>query len=221
MTPTHSFTKLAVLAVLAVSLNAPAKDKKKSLLPADVLSAQTVLVIVDPNAGVDARDPDANRLARVNVEQALEKWGRFRQVQEGYTADLIIVVRKGNGKIVQPTIGGTPVNETPPVSAGSTTTPDSSTTHAAGRWGNSGIPNDPSNAGNQPATPYPQIESGSTQDNFFVYRGNGNDPNWSALDSPAAWRYTAKNALESPSVPAVEAFRKAIAESEKQLASTP
>jgi hypothetical protein len=37
-------------------------------------------------------------------------------VQEGFTADLIIVIRKGNGKLIQPTIGGTPVNGTPPVS---------------------------------------------------------------------------------------------------------
>jgi hypothetical protein len=217
----RSVAKLAVLAMLAVSASALAKDKKKVLLPADVLHAGTVLVIVDPTAGVDIADPSANRLARVDVEQALDKWGRFRLVQEGYTADLIIVVRKGNGKIVQPTIAGTPVNGTPPGSIDSSTGPNGSTTRAGGRWGNSGIPNDPSNAGNQPATPYPQIEAGSTQDTFTVYRGNVNDSNWSPLDSPAVWRYAAKNALQSPSVPAVDEFRKTIAESEKQLASTP
>jgi hypothetical protein len=211
----------ACFALLVFSLLAIAKDKKKLLLPADILKAQTALVIVDPNAGVDAKDPAANRLARVNVEQALEKWGRYRLVQEGYTADLIIVVRRGNGRMVQPTIGGTPVNGTPPVNGGSTTTPTGSSNGAAGRWGSSGLPNDPSSAGNQPATPYPQIEAGSTQDTFVVYRGNKDDPNRSPLDAPAVWRFTAKDALESPSVPAVEAFRKAIAESEKQLASTP
>ncbi len=83
-----------------------------------------MLVIVDPSAGVDAQDPNANRLARTDVEQALMKWGRFTTVQEGFTADLIIMVRKGNGKIVQPTIGGTSVNGIPPVNVGSTTTPD-------------------------------------------------------------------------------------------------
>jgi hypothetical protein len=211
----------ACFALLVFSLLAIAKDKKKVLLPADILKAQTVLVIVDPSAGLDVQDPNANRLARVNVEQALDKWGRFRLVQEGFTADLIIVVRRGNGKMVQPMIGGTPVNGTPPVNAGSTTTPNGSTTRAGGRWGSSGIPNDPSGGGNQPATPYPQAEAGSTQDTFVVYRGNKDDPNWSPLDAPAVWRFTAKDALESPSVPAVEAFRKAIAESEKQLASNP
>jgi len=212
---------LVVFAILGCTI-ALAKDKKKVLLPTDILQARTVLVIVDPSAGVDAADPNANRLARVNVEQALDKWGRFTPVEEGSSADLILMVRRGNGKIVQPTIGGTPVNGTPPVSVGSTTTPAETTTRAGGRWGSSGIPNDPSNTGNQPATPYPQIEAGPTQDMLVVYRGGlKDDPNWSPLDAPAVWRYTAKDALESPSVPAVEAFRKAIAESEKQLAANP
>jgi hypothetical protein len=200
---------------------APAKDKKKVLLPADVLQARTVLVVVDPTAGVDMQDPNANRLARVEVEQALDKWGRFTLVQEGFTADLIIMVRKGNGRVVQPTIGGTPGNGIPPGSVGSTTSPSQTTTQAGVRWGTSGIPNDPSSAGTQPATPQPQIEAGPSQDMFVVYRGGKGDSNLSPLDAPAVWRYTAKDALESPSVPAVEAFRKVIVESEKQLAATP
>jgi hypothetical protein len=96
--------------------------------------------------------------------------------------------------------------------------PNQTTTRAGGRWGNSGIPNDPSTAGTQPATPQPQVEAGSSQDMFVVYRGNM-DPNWSPLDAPAVWRYSEKDALASPLVPAVEAFRKLVAESEKQLAS--
>ena len=211
---------LALAAIILFCAAAPAKDKKKAVLPADVLHARTVLVIVDPTAGVDAADPNANRLARVDVEQTLDKWGRFRLVQEGFTADLVIMVRKGNGKAVQPTIGGTPINGTPPVSVGSSTSPTQTTTRVGGRWGNSGIPNDPSNAGTQPATPRPQLEVGSSLDMFVVYRGNM-DPNSSPLDAPAVWRYSAKDALASPSVPAVEAFRKLVVESEKQVASHP
>jgi hypothetical protein len=211
---------VATLLLLVFSLFVVAKDKKPVPLPVDILKARTVLVIVDPSAGVDARDPTANRAARVDVEQALDKWGRFAVVQEGYTADLIIMVRKSNGKIVQPTIGRTSVNGVPPVNVGSTSTPDQTTTRAGVRWGSSGT-NDPSAAGSQPGNPQPQIEAGPTQDTFVVYRGNKDDPNWSPLDAPAVWRYSAKNALEAPSVPAVEAFRKVIAESEKQLASNP
>lgn len=211
---------LPLIAIVLFCAHASAKDKKNATLPADVLHAKTVLVIIDPTAGVDFADPNANRVARANVEQALDEWGRFRRVQEGFTADLVIMVRKGNGRMVQPTIGGTPINGTPPVSVGSTTSPTETTTRVGGRWGNSGIPNDPSNAGTQPATPHPQVEVGSSQDMFVVYRGNM-DPNSSPLDAPSVWRYSKKDALASPSVPAVEAFRKLVAESEKQLASKP
>ena len=55
-----------------------AKDKKKILLTDDVLQAQTVLVVVDPDTGVAAEDPFANRNAQEAVEKALMKWGRFR-----------------------------------------------------------------------------------------------------------------------------------------------
>jgi hypothetical protein len=214
-------TVLAALALLVLPLTAAAKDKKKVLLPEDILQAHTALVVVDPSAGVDVQDPNANRLARTAVEQALIKWGRLMPVNDGYTADIIIMVRKGNGRVAQSTIGGTPVNGTPPATIGSSTTADQSTTHASGRWGNSGIPGDPSNAGTSPSTPYPQTEIASSQDTFVVYRGNKDDPNWSPLNAPAVWRYTAKNALDAPSVPALEAFRKAIADSEKQLAANP
>jgi hypothetical protein len=212
-----------LLAITAIILcSALASAKKKAILPADILRARTVLVIVDPTAGVDARDPNANRAARANVEKALDQWGRFTLVQEGFTADLVITVRKGNGKLIQPTIGGTPINGTPPVSGGTTSTPTQVTTRGAVRLG-PGNPNDPSSAGTQPSTPEPQIEAGSPQDMFVVYRGSM-DPNWSplnVLDAPAVWRYSGKDALASPSVPAVDAFRKLIAESEKELASHP
>jgi hypothetical protein len=209
-----------LLAVTTIILcSALASAKKKVILPADVLRARTVLVIVDPTAGVDVRDPNANRAARADVEKAVDQWGRFTLVQEGLTADLIITVRKGNGKFIQPTIGGTPINGTPPVSGGTTSTPSQTTTRGGVRWGG-GNPNDPSNAGTQPSTPEPQIEAGSPQDMFVVYRGS-TDPNWSPLDTPSVWRYSGKDALASPSVPAVEVFRKLIAESEKELASHP
>ena len=210
---------LAVTTIILCSALAPAKDKKKTILPVDVLRARTVLVIVDPTAGVDVRDPNANRAARADVEKALDQWGRFTLVQEGLTADLVIAVRKGNGKFIQPTIGGTPINGTPPVSGGTSSSPTQTTTRAGVRWG-TGNPNDPSNAGTQPSTPEPQIEAGSPQDMFVVYRGSTN-PNWSPLDTPPVWRYSHKDALESPSVPAVEVFRNLVAESEKELASHP
>jgi hypothetical protein len=209
---------LALAAVIFCCALAAGKDKKKTILPADVLKARTVLVVVDPSAGVDLADPNANRIARADVEKALDQWGRFSLVQEGFTADLVMVVRKGNGKLAQSTIRGTPINGTPPVSGGTTTSPSETSARAGVRWGAN--PNDPSSAGTRPSTPEPQLEAGAPLDTLAVYRGS-TDPNVSPLDSPPVWRYTQKDALTSPSVPAVEAFRKQVAESEKQLASHP
>ena len=195
-----------VLSVLFLScLVATAKDKKKAILPVDVLQAHTAWVIVDPHAGVDVTDPNANRIARADVETALAKWGRLMPVTDPSQADIIIVIRKSNGKLAQETIGGAPINTPPPVIAQRT----DSGISASGR---AGPPLETSD-------PHPQMEVSSPDDTFAVYRGDPNritDQN--PLDSPPVWRYTRKDALESPGVPAVDAFRKAINDSEKALA---
>ena len=49
-----------------------AKDKPKSTLPPYVLHARTIVVIVDPKAGVSIDDPQANRVAQKDVETAPE-----------------------------------------------------------------------------------------------------------------------------------------------------
>jgi hypothetical protein len=92
---------------------AAGKDKKKILLPADVLEARTVLVVIDPDAGISPTAPYANRAAQEDVEKALMKWGRFELATDLSTADLVITVRKGNGNLAQPTIGGIPNNNRP------------------------------------------------------------------------------------------------------------
>ena len=218
-----------MIALLLSSPLAPAKDKKKAPLPEDVLKAHTVWVIVDPSAGVDIKAPNANRIARTDVEKALVRWGRLEPVTNADMADLIIVVRKGNGKIANGTIGGTPVNTPPPVIVQST----DSDIHAAGGTRGARIPDrtpDASSssdasfpdAGPSANTGYsakasPQAEIGQSQDMFVVYRSRAVN----ALDAPPVWRYIAKDALDSPGVPAVEVFRTLIAQSEKQLAKTP
>jgi hypothetical protein len=72
----------------------------------------------------------------------------------------------------------------------------------------------PVTANTPPLGPLPQIEAGPSEDMFALYRGRADYP----LDSPAVWRYTAKDALSSPSVPAVAQFREAIDQSLKALA---
>ena len=66
-----------------------------------------------------------------------------------------------------------------------------------------------------PQDPRPHVsnEVGPTEDTFAVYRGGArSDP----LDTSPVWRYKAKDCLRpSPQVPAVEKFRKMLADAEK------
>jgi hypothetical protein len=210
------YKALAASVLLLSCLVAPAKNKKKVLLPADVLQAHTVLVIVDPQAGVTLEDPTGNRIAREDVEKALMQWGRFSLVQESETADLVITVSKGTGKMVSPEIGGVPANNRPVVIQ-----PTGSGGRIGAQQGNPGYPGDPSNSQSPVTPPHPETEIGQSQDMFVVYRGNKDDPHAVPLNTPSVWRYAATDALHSPDVPAVDQFRKAIEESEKQLAAKP
>ncbi len=93
-------------ALFAVSLLVTlgfAKDKKNAL-PAYVLSAKTVAVIIDPSAGISIDDPRANQDAQKDVEAALLSWGRFEPVMSTQTADLIIVLRRGSGRMMNETM---------------------------------------------------------------------------------------------------------------------
>lgn len=203
-----SFALLSMIFICC--LPATAKDKKKVLLPADILEAKTVLVVIDPDAGVDIDAPNANRTAQEDVEKALMNWGRFSMAVDVSSADLIVTVRKGNQKIVQPTIGGLPVNNRPVILE-----PTDSGVRVGGHSGTPPQTGDPTNSQNP--NPHQQVEVGPAQDMFVVYRGKRDD----ALDSPAVWRYNAKGALRSPDVPAVDAFRKLILEAEKQRDAKP
>ncbi len=201
---------LAFLLFLACGSVAVAKDKKKVLLPDDILEARTVLVVVDPDSGVSVADPLANRKAQEDVEKALMNWGRFRLAMEASNADLVISVRKGNGKTVQPTVTGVPINNRPIIFE-----PSDSGGRVGVHTGNAPGTGDPTYS--QPQGPSPQMEAGASEDMFAVFRGDREG----ALDYPPVWRYTTKDALRSPTVPAVDEFRKLIAEAEKQRAARP
>ena len=195
---------VAVPLLLISPIFVTAKNKKKILLPTDVLEARTVLVVVDPDAGIAIDAPNANRAALEDVENALTNWGRFRLVRSEYNADLVISVRKGNGKIAQPTIGGVPVDNRPVVVEPTT---------------DAGIQNPPTPGQTRPRRPdpHPQVEVGPSEDIFAVYRGKREN----STDYPAVWRFSGKDALRSPGVPAVDEFRKLIVEAEKQSAANP
>lgn len=101
--------------VLVAFCLSSAESKKKPALPAAVLNARTVVVLIDPEASIPVSEPLANKTAQQDVEKALANWGWLKPVLIGNTADLVITVRKGNGKVAQPTISGEPTNDRPVV----------------------------------------------------------------------------------------------------------
>jgi hypothetical protein len=200
--------RLLLALVLLFTCLTIAESKKKATLPAMVVKARTVIVLIDPNAGIPINAPLANTTAQDDVEKAILKWGRLSLAQTMSTSDLVITVRKGNGKIVNQTIGGVPTNDRPVV-----VQPTDSGIHIGAQEGHPPDINQPQ-AGDTSA--HPETEVGSTEDAFVVYEGGAMNPNMNAPDRTPAWRYQAKDALHSPEVPAVDVFRKAIEEAEKQ-----
>ena len=204
------------ITVIAVMLIIPAvsgaRDKAKGTLPAYVLQARTVAILIDPHAGIDVRDPQANRTAQRDVETAFLNWGRFQPTINNREADLLIVVRRGNGRIANATIPDPSQNRRPGVIEPT----DGGIFVGAQRGNPSGSPSSPTNASGSGMADSrqrggTQMEVGDSEDSFVVYRGNVENP----LDEPAAWRLVEHDSLRDPAVPAVAAFRKAVEQAEK------
>jgi len=202
---------IALLVGLVLTLPVVAKNKKKPTLPDLILRAQTVYVVIQPDAGEPLTDPTANRTAEDAVEKAIMKWGRFNLVPSSQTADLIIAVRRGHAS--GPTIRNSPADARPVIIQPN----GEGGTRVGGQRGRPPDLSDPGLGG--PTNQGPQISNqvGSSEDSFEVYMGGVEYP----LDAPPLWRYMAKDALKSPRVDAVEQFRKAINESEQQRQQKP
>jgi hypothetical protein len=196
---------IVCIAIAAATLSF-ANEKKKTVLPATILNAQTVTVIIDPEAGVSTDVPLANKTAQDDVEKAFANWGRFKPIMSGMGPDIIVVIRKGNGKILQPTVhgGGSP-NDAPVVIQ-----PNDNGIRIGGQKGKpvGTSQNDP-----EMGKPEPGATVGATEDSFAVFDGHVTDP----TNNMPIWRYIRKNALHSHDVPAVAEFRKIVEETEKQL----
>jgi hypothetical protein len=207
--------RLLLSLMLLFTCVAIADKKKKDTLPAEILNAETVMVLVDPNAGMSTSAPLANRTAQEDVEKALANWGRLKVVLiEGTNADLIITVRKGNGKVVQPTVNGEPTNDRPVV-----VVPSDNGIHIGVQQGQ---PPGSTQPPPQDTSPRLGSEVGPAEDTFLVYTGGAGTPPAGSLplDRAPVWRYVSKNALHSPEVPAVAEFRKAIEAAIKQQQKT-
>jgi hypothetical protein len=202
---------LLIIVLTVIATLAAAKEKNKVTLPADVLNAHTVFVTILPNAGEPVTDPQANARARDDVERALMKWHRFSLVLDPGQADLVVCVKKGRGKAGSPTISGGPIDQRPVVVQ--------PTDGGIRVGGHRGQPTDVDPQDPIDARPHAGIEFGAAEDLMEVHRGR--ETLRLATDSPSVWRYSNKDALRSPAVPAVDKFRKTIEESEKQAANKP
>jgi hypothetical protein len=202
------------------------RDKQKSSLPYDVLHATTVSVVIDPNAGESLDDPRANEVAQRDVETALLNWGRYQPILDGPSADLIIVIRRGTGKMaggtvhdprqgrrpgaIDPMDGGVDIGMQrgqPPPYAGDI--PDASQ--------GSPIPNQGSHPMDRVPHPQTEIGNAASEDSFLVYRGKIDNP----LNNSPVWRYVAKDCLKPHKVPAVDAFHKAVVEADQAASKQP
>jgi hypothetical protein len=201
--------RVVIVAVLLFTSLGIAKDKTKSTLPNFVLNAKTVRVLIDPDAGTPVNAPMANKTAQEDVEKALTKWGRLSPVLIATDVDLIIIVRKGSEKIVQPIITGEPTNTRPVVVQPSNT--------GINVGVNQGRPPDSTQTNPQTGPPGLGGEVWPMEDTFLVYDGRGGF----LLNNAPVWKYVAKNGLKSPDVPAVAEFRKAIEAALKQAKGKP
>jgi hypothetical protein len=203
---------LTLLTLSSLPLFLCAKEKTKSPMPFTVLKAQTIAVVIDSDSGRAVRDPHANETAQRDVETALGNWGRFQITTSWVNADLIIVIRKSSGRLVEETIPDPRQNGR----RGTVEPLDNGVYVGAQR----GTPPNPTSrttkTESQPTTPT-RTEVTNPEDSFLVYMGGSETP----LDGTPIWKYLAKDGLQSPSVPAVDAFRKAIAETEKAASKNP
>ena len=142
-----------------------AKDKPKKNLPPYILQARTIAVMVDPDAGISVDDPRANQVAQKDVETALLNWGRFEPVLSTQTADLIVVLRKGHGRLVSQTIPDSRQN-----SRAGVITPTDNGVLIGGQHGPqpnlSSAP--PAGSNPEPDGLHPRMEIGGSEDSFAV-----------------------------------------------------
>jgi hypothetical protein len=209
--PVRRATAMLALVIAAAGL---ASAKKKVYLPTFVLKAQTVMVVILPGSGEPLNDPDANLKAQANVEKAFMKWGRYQIVHDASQADILVGVRKGTGRIANPTISGGPIDSRP-----ATVETTDSDIHVSVQQGH---PPDltqqptPTETETPSSKPHTGVDVGPRDDTFELIQGGREYP----LDSPAVWRCAVKDGLNAPDVTSVEQFRKAVEEADKAAAQS-
>ena len=186
-----------------------AKDKTKGTLPPYVLQARTVAVVIDRTANMSIDDPQANQIAQRDVEAALLKWGRFEPVSDRKTADLVVVVRRGNRRLMDETMPD------PRLNSGGINPNDHGGSMGPPRSSQPNLQTEPGLGPGQQTSRSP-ADMGDSEDAFTVFKG-GDDP---AYATPA-WKYVGRDGLNPQTVPAVAMFKKAVAAADKAAAQKP
>lgn len=192
--------RVVAAVLLVAACGAVAKEKKQPALPTYVLDAQTVFVMIDPDAGIAVTDPQANQTAQDEVEKALRRWGRLKPVMTMSQADLVVVIRTGSKQPVEPTVSGEPTNDRPVIVQGT----DNSIRVGAQQGRN---PDAAQIGGPLPQHPGMGGEGASPLDTFLVYPGQTSA---GGLERAPVWRYVEKHAPKAPEVRAVAEFKKAV-----------
>ena len=202
-----------VFSVLLATVAGGQQNRIPQIRERDILDARTIAVVAysSQSAGADAQE---NQRARLAVQEALHRWGRY-EIVEATVADLIVLVRKGHAQTA--TIGGT--IGTPPVVLGPL---DSGTGISIHRGQDPPLSRtDPSQASGRRRVG--GSEGGSPDDLLEVYLGRTPLPGDASrnatqypLDEPPVWFYAANDALTPPKIEAVAVFRKAVEAAEKK-----
>jgi hypothetical protein len=202
---------VALIAVL-MSSAAFAKKNEKAPVPDIVVKAESVTVLILPDARESGASPYANRTAQEDVEKALTKWGRFHLTQEASSADLVIGVRKGTGKIANMTVGGPPSVTRP----GTIETTDDTIRIGVqkGKPPSGTQIGDASGGRSADKGATTGMQAGELEDVFEVFIGGAQYH----TNSQSLWSYRKTDGLKPPAMIAVEQFRKAVEESEKAMA---
>ena len=200
---------LFLIAVLMIVISSAAKKKEKQVLPDVVLRAQTVLVMIQPDAKEPLNDPNANLKAQRAVEEALMKWGRFRLALDVNTADIVISVQKGTGKASSPTISGGPVDSRPVILDGG-----DGDIRIGGQKGHPPDATSTTDPSTQDNRAHVGTQAGGSEDVLRLFVGGVEYP----LDASPVWTCSAKDGLKSPEVSAVAELKRIYEQSEKMAA---
>jgi hypothetical protein len=209
---------------LLMAMPALAKGKGDKALPAYILEARTVAVVIAPGTEMNPDNPQADQIAQKDVEAALVKWGRLEPVNTTLGADLIIVVHKGRGKPVDATMsdpnqnqagGVNPANNGGPMGAPGAGSPGSGYPTMGGQP--TAGQRYPQGASQQPPTqqvPAPIVEPVDVDDSFTVFDGRAEQ----RMKGTPGWKYVGLDGLHSHTVPVVESFKKAVLAADKAAA---